>query len=145
MRRAALALGLSFLAIASACGELKSPTEPIQPPSEPDDPSATFSRVQNEVFTPSCAFSGCHGAAAPQAGMELTEGVAYSNIVNVPSTEVPQFDRVEPGRPEQSYLYLKITGSDQIIGSRMPLGQPELPEDEVELVRDWIARGAPND
>ncbi len=127
------------------CGELRSPTEPGNPPGPPVDPSATFTRVQSKVFTTSCAFSGCHGSAGTQAGLNLTAGAAYANLVNVPSTEIASIDRVEPEAPDQSYLYMKVTGAPGIIGSRMPLGLPELTSDQTELIRNWILRGAPND
>lgn len=145
MRRGATVLTILVLLI-SGCGELRSPTEPLpDPPGGPGDPSATFTRVQDEIFSQYCAFSGCHGPVATQQGMELSAGVAYSNIVNVASREVPQFDRIEPGAPQQSYLYLKVTGAPGIVGERMPLGQPELTSEQKELVRNWILRGAPND
>lgn len=134
-----------LVVVLGACGELRSPTAPMDDPDDPIDPSATFSRVQNEIFTTTCAFSGCHGALATQMNLELTAGVAYANIVNVPSAEVPQLDRVEPGLPDRSYLYLKVTGAPGIIDARMPLGQPELTQPQKDLIRNWILRGAPND
>lgn len=134
-----------LLALTAGCGELRSPTAPPGPPAPPVDPSATFTRVQNEIFTTTCAFSGCHGAAGTRAGLELSAGVAYRNLVGVPSTELPQLDRIEPAEPGRSYLYLKVTGAANIVGGRMPLGQPELTQDQKDLIRDWILRGAPND
>ncbi|MBW3672126.1 MAG: hypothetical protein KY432_10705 [Acidobacteria bacterium] len=82
---------------------------------------------------------------ATQLGLNLTEGAAYVNLVNVPSAQVPQIDRVEPGQPDRSYLYMKVTGSPDILGSRMPLGQPELSQQQKDLIENWILRGAPND
>lgn len=127
------------------CGELRSPTEPIDGGPPPVDPSATFTRVQNEIFATSCAFAGCHGAAGTQAGLNLTPGVAYGNLVDVASTQIPQIARVDPRNPDQSYLFMKVTGAGGIVGSRMPLGQPELSEAQKDLIRNWILRGAPND
>jgi hypothetical protein len=125
------------------CGELKSPTDPLggQPP---PDPTATFTRVQSEVFTPSCATLACHDPLGQQSQMVLTAGRAYANIVGVSSVEMPQLQRVAPGDPTNSYLYRKITGAG-ITGDRMPLNQPPLSDAQLALVRDWIRRGAPND
>lgn len=136
-----------LIVLLAGCGELRSPTAPPDggTPGPPIDPSATFTRVQNEIFTTTCAFSGCHGALGTQLGLNLTEGAAYGNLVNVPSAEVPQLDRVEPEQPGQSYLYLKVTGSPDILGGRMPLGQPELSQQQKDLIENWILRGAPND
>jgi hypothetical protein len=131
------------LLILTACGELKTPTSPGGP-GEPIDPTATFTRVQNEVFTPTCASIGCHDNIGQQSQMVLVAGRAYANTVDVNSVEMPQLKRVMPGDPGNSYLYRKITGAG-ITGERMPLQMPPLSDDKIRLVRDWIRRGAPND
>lgn len=106
---------------------------------------ATFSAVQTQIFTASCAFSGCHAGGSPAQGMNLSAGQAYANIVNVRSSEQGSLDRIEPDDPDESYLYLKVTGDSSISGSRMPLGSGALNQDLLDLLRDWIERGAPND
>jgi len=106
---------------------------------------ATFTAVQTRIFNASCAFSGCHGGAAPAQGMDLTSGMAYSNIVNVASTQQPSVDRIEPDDPARSYLYLKVIDDPSISGSPMPRGGPALAQELIDLLRDWIERGAPND
>jgi hypothetical protein len=129
----------------TACGKLKElPTEPGNGGGEPIDPTATFTRVQNEIFTPTCAQLGCHDSIGRQQGQVLAPGVAYAQIVNHPSTEMPQLMRVLPGDPSNSYLYRKVTGAN-ITGERMPLGGPYLSDAQLKLIRDWIRRGAPND
>lgn len=140
-RRWAPVVRLLLLLAPVSCGELATlPTEPVDTP----DPTATFTRVQNEVFTPSCAVAGCHDVIGQQQNLMLTEGTAYAMIVGRRSTEVSSLDRIAPGNPDDSYLYRKITGAS-ISGERMPQGQPPLPDDKIRLVRDWIRRGAPND
>lgn len=130
------------LLLLTACGELASPTDPVS--EQPPDPTATFTRVQNEIFTPTCAQVSCHHPIGQQSQLLLTPGNSYNQIVNVASVETPSLDRVEPGDPANSYLYRKIIGSG-ITGDRMPQGLPPLSEAQVALVRDWIRRGAPND
>lgn len=132
-----------FLLLLTACGELKTPTD-AGGPGEPIDPTATFTRVQNEIFTPTCASIGCHDPLGQQSQMVLSAGRAYAQIVNVPSVEMPSLSRIRPNDPATSYLYRKITGSG-ITGERMPLSRPPLTDAEIKLVRDWIRRGAPND
>jgi len=127
-----------------ACGKLKSPTEPGAGGGEPIDPTATFTRVQNEIFTPTCAALGCHDSIGQQSQQVLSPGVAYGNIVNRPSVEMPALARVKPGDPANSYLYRKVIGSS-ITGERMPFGGPYLNDAQLKLIRDWIRRGAPND
>ena len=128
----------------TACGKLKTPTEPLLGGGPPPDPTATFTRVQNEIFSPTCAQLGCHDRLAKQENQQLTAGVAYSQTVGHPSVEMPTLLRVAPGDPANSYLYRKITGAG-ITGDRMPQGGPFLSDAQINLVRDWIRRGAPND
>ena len=106
---------------------------------------ATFTSVQSRVFNASCAFSGCHAGSSPSQGLDLSSGAAYNEIVNVPSAQQPSLDRIEPNDPDSSYLYLKLTGDASISGGRMPRGAQPLSQELLDLVRDWIERGAPND
>lgn len=47
---------------------------------------------------------------------------------------------VLPGNPEMSEIWRRITG---LADPRMPFdGPPWLPEDDIRLIRDWIAQGA---
>jgi hypothetical protein len=59
----------------------------------------------------------------------------------VPSTEVPAILRVVPGNPDDSYLVQKIEGTASV-GAQMPLGGPELSDDEIAAIRQWITDGA---
>ncbi|HEX8170190.1 MAG TPA: hypothetical protein VF824_06600 [Thermoanaerobaculia bacterium] len=134
---------LFSLFLIAGCGELATPTSP-DTPEPPPNPAATFSRVQSEIFTPTCAQLGCHDPIGQQSQMVLTAARAYDAIVNRPSVEIPSLNRVQPGDPANSYLYRKITGAG-ITGDRMPQGLPPLSDAQIALVRDWIRRGAPND
>jgi hypothetical protein len=140
MRSCLIVIALCLLA---ACGELKTPTDPLGG-GEPIDPTATFTRVQNEIFTPSCAVIGCHDPLGQSSQMILTAGQAYGQIVNRPSVEMPSLSRIQPNDVANSYLYRKITGAG-ITGERMPFGGPSLSDAQIQLVRNWIRRGAPND
>jgi hypothetical protein len=111
---------------------------------EDDGLQPTLSSIQENVFSPSCALSGCHAGPNPQQGMDLSAGAAHDNIVNVPSNEQPDLDRVEPGQPDASYLIHKIEGRATIVGQRMPLGREPLSQDEIDALRAWIADGAPD-
>ena len=140
MRKLAFVVPLLFL----ACGKLKEPTAPLLGSGDPIDPTATFTRVQNEIFTPTCARLGCHDRIGQQSSQVLVAGEAYANIVNHPSVEMPSLMRIAPLDPANSYLYRKISGSG-ITGDRMPQALPPLTDAQIKLVRDWIRRGAPND
>jgi hypothetical protein len=140
-----LALFAVLLLAATSCGKLgELPTDPGVGGGQPPDPTATFTRVQNEIFTPTCAALGCHDPLGRQQQLILKAGQAYAMTVGVPSTENPGLLRVAPNDPVNSYLYRKITSSG-ITGDRMPQGSPPLTDTQIKLVRDWIRRGAPND
>jgi len=125
-----------------ACGTQKE--LPPGPDGGVPDPSATFTRVQGEVFSVSCALAGCHAGPAPQAGMDLSPVASYASIVRVASTQRSELSRIEPSDPDRSYLVLKLRGDPAIVGSRMPL-TGAVTDAQVQLVVDWVRRGAPRD
>lgn len=101
----------------------------------------TFDDLQTSIFTPSCAVSGCHTGASPPQGLRLDAGFAFSNLVNVASTEVPSLLRVDPGNPNNSYLVQKLEGT-AAVGARMPFGGAPLDQALIDDVREWITNGA---
>jgi hypothetical protein len=106
---------------------------------------ATFTRVQNEIFSPSCARSGCHGNGSASAGLQLDQGQAYGEIVDVPSSQQGSLDRIEPGDPDNSYLWRKVNGGPGISGGRMPLNGGSLSQAQLDLLEAWILAGVLND
>jgi hypothetical protein len=75
---------------------------------------------------------------------------AYAALVNAPaagpSCAPTGLDRVAPGHPETSLLYLKITSPP--CGEMMPLQygmRVVLDPRQLAQIHDWIAAGAPND
>jgi hypothetical protein len=100
----------------------------------------TFESIQQNVFTPIC--SVCHQGATAPLGMRLTADVSYAMIVNVDSVEVPTLRRIQPGDPNVSYLVQKIEGR-AAVGGRMPLNGTPLPQATIDVIRQWVASGAP--
>lgn len=98
-----------------------------------------FSEIQNEIFNKSCALSGCHvsGAVSPDLS-----GNSHSRIVSKSSSTGMNF--IEPDKPNDSYLLLKIIGTN-INGSRMPLNSSPLSQEQVGAITEWINNGAQND
>ena len=106
-----------------------------------DDPS--FSTNIQEIFARrGCTSSGCHGAGF-QASLDLRSSAAYAELVNVTSTQEPDFVRVIPGDPQNSYLVMKIEGR-QNVGTRMPQTGGILDSIDITNIRNWIAQGAKN-
>lgn len=138
----AVAAVVTLTALGWGCGSHKD--MPFEPGGGGPDANATFTRVQNEVFTPSCARAGCHAGAAPQQDLDLSAGVSYGRLVRHPASEQSSLFRVAPGDPEASYLVRKLRGDPGISGAKMPRGGTLDPA-KVQLVIDWVRRGAPND
>ena len=101
---------------------------------------ATLTKIQNEIFTPSCATSGCHSGSNPPDGLLLTDGQSWSNTVNVQAVQMDML-RIKPGDPDSSYLVRKIQGSG-IVANRMPIGAAKLSQDKIDLIRQWVTEGA---
>ncbi len=107
-----------------------------------DNPPTLSADVQ-PILTANCT-TGCHGGSQPILGQNLSEGQTRATTVNVPSVELPTMDRIEPGDPENSYLFHKISGTQASVGGtgeRMPIGG-ELSTAQIEIIRAWIADGA---
>ena len=49
---------------------------------------------------------------------------------------------VVPGNPDASELYNRLLTTDA--AKRMPLGQPQLPPQSIDTIRNWILSGAPD-
>jgi hypothetical protein len=112
-----------------------------------DGDEVSFADDVQPIFTNSCAFSGCHGGASPQLGMNLSAGQAYANIVNVAAVEVPTLMRVRPSLPDSSYLVHKIQGTQASVGGtggQMPLSGCCLTADQIATIRSWVEDGALN-
>ena len=105
-------------------------------------PAATFSSIQTNVFTPTCAT--CHSGAAAPHGLRLDAANSYALLVGVPSDEQPSILRVKAGDPANSYLVQKISGT-AATGERMPAGLPALPQATIDAIKQWITDGAMND
>jgi len=118
----------------------------------PDPPSISFANNVQPIFNRSCATStACHQGPLPAADLNLTAGVSYGQTVDVRSSSRPALFRVLPGKPDESYLVLKI--EEGIPGDTlMPLGCPTAPQggavcptpDEIESIRTWVAECAPD-
>ena len=115
---------------------------------------STFAAIQSQIFERrGCTATVCHGGPPFQGGLDLRPDVAYENLFEVPSTEVPTMNLVTPGARDRSYLFMKLAAATdpsqlngfQITGVPMPNGLEPLTAQELEAVRLWIYFGAPKD
>jgi hypothetical protein len=102
----------------------------------------SFATDVQPIFSGRCATSGCHMGGSPAGSLSLEAGVAYGNIVNVASSEVPAVSRVLPGDASNSYIYQKITDAPGILFSPMPFGSYPMPSDDIDTIESWINQGA---
>ena len=110
--------------------------------------AATLSNIQ-AIFDTTCATIGCHSGMFPSNALNLESGMSYGQLVNEPAFNFPAQQagllRVKPGDPDNSFLIIKLTlTAPSNYGSPMPSGQPPLSPAQVQLIRDWITSGAPN-
>ncbi len=105
----------------------------------------TLTSIQSEVFSATCALSGCHLGGAAPLGLQLgSETESFNGLVDIPSQQRTDINllRVERGDPELSYIVWKVEGRSEIVGIRMPAGLAPLTSDQVGAIRQWIQDGA---
>ncbi len=105
-----------------------------------------FAWIQRTVFEVSCATSGCHTGASPDAGMNLSRAMAHGALVNVDSHHTDGWVRVKPGAPTASMLMVQIGGEvGPPIDGTMPWNQERLCDPQIDAIRRWIQAGALDD
>ena len=118
-------------------------------------PASTFELIQSGIFDRhDCTMSYCHGADR-QAGLDLRAGNAYANLLHGatdpdPAAAATDINLVEPGRPDDSLLWLALArktlrrpSGPHVQIPAMPRDGLPLSGDELEGVRLWILAGAP--
>ncbi len=117
----------------------------------------SFDLIQDRIFKPSCATSGCHlsntDASFLQHGLVLnTASASYLNLVGVaPKNAVAianKLQRVSKYSFDASLLYHKLNWDNSHhpnanYGTAMPLGGKPLSVGQLEFVKKWIEAGAP--
>ena len=112
----------------------------------------TWTIIQENIFTPTCATSGCHASTSDanytQHNLVLSSAVAYDNLVNSLSkntaAKAAGLLRVKAGDYVNSLLYQKIDCQfTSQYGALMPLGGPNVTLGQIEFIKQWIIKGAP--
>ena len=81
------------------------------------------------IFQQSCLI--CHGPDG-----------AYKESLLMEHNALIEKGSVVPGNPDASELYNRLLNTDT--AKRMPLGQPQLPAQSINTIRNWILAGAPD-
>ena len=81
------------------------------------------------IFQQSCLI--CHG---PDGAYKETLLMEHNALIEKGS--------VVPGNPDASELYKRLITTET--AKRMPLGQPQLPTQSINTIRNWILAGAPD-
>ena len=125
---------LSAALLLTACGT------PV--PDVPSGQTVSYSTHLEPLVIARCL--GCHEVDEPEAELVLERGRGYQALVGPSSVQAPSVALVEPGEPENSYLWLKLQHTAPH-GKGMPrtlTGSKKLRDDELELYRRWIEDGA---
>jgi hypothetical protein len=97
----------------------------------------TCGDIVDRVFAPSCGDTGCHGAVAPQQGLDLVSADLASRVVGV-SGKACVAVLADPANPEGSLLYSKLLPAPGC-GAQMPLARPPISAEDAACVLAWIA------
>ncbi len=91
---------------------------------------------------------GCHNATTPTAGLNILAADAHARLLAT-STQRGSLNLIQPGSPEKSYLWLKVSGDGSVLGQRMPLNSSNQPapltQEALDALQTWILAGALQD
>lgn len=109
--------------------------------SDPASVEVSFKRDLLPVLVQRCGY--CHMKEDRHGYLIIDPQLAFRSLVNVPAFSFPQMKRVEPGKPEMSFLIHKMTGEHGRMGApgRAMPSWP-LSKEFVDSIRQWIAQGA---
>lgn len=103
------------------------------------EPALSFATDVLPILVASC---DCHTDGAPE-GLDMND--AYANLVDVASAQVPALDRIEPGQPDESYMWLKLNDAHVAAGGTgnpMPAPTGGLDGASLATIEAWILDGA---
>ena len=143
--RARLILALGAVALAAACSDFEAPDDPAFGLPDVAVAEPTLSRDVQPILDKRCSIGGCHSLASRRAELVLTADSSYAMLVERAASERPDLKRVRVGKPDSSWLYIRVQPDQAPRGNlpRMPLAAHPLTPNQVATIANWIARGAP--
>lgn len=113
------------------------PLDDAAPAGDAGKDAGSCGDVVARILVPSCGGTGCHGATAPQQGLDLVSPDVASRVVGV-TAKVCGSTLADPSAPESSLLYTKLSAKPAC-GAQMPLARPPLSSADAACVLAWIA------
>lgn len=99
---------------------------------------SSLASIQTNIFAVTCAFEYCHGTS-PAAGLWLLDPKVERQLIGVRAGVCLDWVIVEPGSPERSLLWQKISSDHPPCRSeRMPYGMGRLRPEAQSCIHDWI-------
>lgn len=132
LRFAPFALMLLFAACGKGGGETPAPPGPGTTPAEVLPLEATYASIRANILVAHNCLK-CHGIG----------GKTYDKVPLETREQLldPNRDWVIAGKPEESAIIIALTRPDD---KRMPLNQPPVPQEEIDVLAKWIEEGAKN-
>lgn len=90
----------------------------------------SFSQHIVPIFNASCISGGCHSGGSPAAGLNLSSGVAYSQLFTK--------HEIDTVNVNSSGLYMEVASG------AMPQGGSKLSDYDISLIQKWIQQKAKN-
>jgi hypothetical protein len=80
----------------------------------------TYENVASIMMT-GCAFNSCHGGSGQGASMlnlqtAIADGTLVEDLVDVPSCQYSAMPLIDPGDPDNSWLWIKVAGAHDAMG-----------------------------
>lgn len=96
-----------------------------------EDAEIDFAKQVRPIFMKYCA--ECHGPKEQKSEFRVDLGSKLLEGGNSGAA-------IEPGKPDESLLLKSLLGADDVVA--MPPKDPKPTQEEIELIRKWIAEGA---
>lgn len=114
----------------------------------------TLTWIQQNIFTVSCNFSGCHSSASDAGKLDLKTS-PHDHLIGVSSMVDPTRKLVVPNDVKGSYLMLMVRDVPPAMATPpanappgsvgyMPQGSSTLCCQKLDALERWIEAGAPN-
>ena len=130
-------VGLISLGATGCPGTLADKERFLVDAAAPDGGGNACGDVPTRIFVAQCGGSGCHGASAPQQGLDLESPDLAARVVGIPAVSCAA-TLADPADPASSFLYTKLAVKPPC-GAQMPLARPPLGSADVACVLAWIA------